>query len=106
MANPAVDQPSLNPVQHAATPQWTIKLTADPITSQEQAIFQEDLASLDLEPSIWAALNTVLSTGTKSSRPLIVRAYDGQALIGLALRGCLGSHHAANRVSISRLMAK
>ncbi len=85
MANSIASQPPHSPVQSTSTRSWTFTLTADSITDEEQALFADDLNALGLEPGIWTVLNAVLSTGTRYSRPLVVRAHDGETMVGLAV---------------------
>ena len=59
-------------------------LTAEPVTPAEQQVFAPDLASLGLGAEVWDVLNAMLGAASAASRPLLLRAYGGGELRGVA----------------------
>jgi hypothetical protein len=66
-------------------PELTFTISGDPITPDEQAVFDADLDELNVDHGIWDVFNTVLETGTDYSKPYVLRGYDGSRLAGLAI---------------------
>jgi hypothetical protein len=64
---------------------WTFDIGQSPIGVDEQAVFAADLEHLGLDEGVWDILNGSLHVYSAASRPMVVRAYDGSSLIGLAV---------------------
>jgi hypothetical protein len=69
----------------ATKTEWLFRLSSDPVTTDEQERFVSDLDHLGVGRSVWNVFNTTLQSKTPHSRPLVLRGYEGDSLIGVAL---------------------
>jgi hypothetical protein len=64
---------------------FTFTLTQNPVTDDEQEVFQADIEQLKLDSMVWLILNGTLETGTQYSIPKVLRVYHDQSdLVGVA----------------------
>ena len=55
-----------------------------PISADEQRALEEDIQAYGLDDAYWMAMNGLLTTGSRSDTPLVLRARRGGQLVGAA----------------------
>ena len=55
-----------------------------PISADEQRVLDEDIQAYGLDDAYWTAMNGLLTTGSRSDTPLVLRARRGGQLVGAA----------------------
>lgn len=62
-----------------------VRTSRDPVTPEEQLRFAPDLTELGLDAAVWSILNASLSTRSEYSSPKILRAYQEDEAVGIAM---------------------
>jgi hypothetical protein len=55
-----------------------------PVTPEEQRLLEGDVRAHGLDDRYWGAMNGLLTTGSRSDTPLVLRGYRGDRLAGIA----------------------
>jgi hypothetical protein len=62
-------------------PMYRFKLSSDPLTATEKTLFHDHLLAMGLDNYIWEIYEKFLQSGSKYSKPLIIRISKGDILI-------------------------
>jgi len=64
---------------------FSFTLSEEFLTWEEQQLFRDHLDILGLESNIWEVFASLFHSGTKGTRPVMLKAYEGPELVGAAI---------------------